>query len=203
MRQYIRPLPMLMVGCVALIGLRVNDFARAQPAQPGQITQAAQAPATPPPAGAPAPQSLLTEAAPQASEAERVLLLDLRTRRAELDRREQGIAEKEAVLAALERRITERMNELSALRERLDAIARAQKDRDDAGWRGLVRTYEAMRPREAAAIFNELDLPVLLEVLDRMRENRAAPILGVMQPERARQATAELAQKRQRAARGE
>lgn len=200
MRWLLRPLPLLMAGCIALIAVRANDLAQAQPA-PSRA--AVQSPASLPPPDVAAPQSLLAEPEHPASDAQRALLFDLRTRRTELDRRERAVAEKEAMLAALQRRMAERLDELSTLREQLDAAARAQKDRGEAGWRGLVRTYEAMRPREAAAIFNELDLPVLLEVLDRMKENRAAPILGLMQPERARQATAELASKRQRAVRGE
>jgi flagellar motility protein MotE (MotC chaperone) len=56
-----------------------------------------------------------------------------------------------------------------------------------------------MKPRDAATIMNELDLPVLLEVVDRMKEAKAAPILAAMQPDRARQVTAELARQRTRA----
>ena len=48
-----------------------------------------------------------------------------------------------------------------------------------------------MKPRDAAAIFNDLDMPVLLQVLDRMKEAKAAPILAAMQPDRAREATTE------------
>ena len=56
-----------------------------------------------------------------------------------------------------------------------------------------------MKPRDAAVIFNDLDLPVLLPVLDRMKEAKAAPVLAAMHPERARQVTSELAQLRTRA----
>lgn len=206
MRRMLRPLPLAMAACAGLIGLRAADLARA-PAPPGAqaapAREAPQAPAAEPPRSVAPTQSLLDEPAPLADAAERALLMDLRARRLELDRRERAIADRELMLGAIEQRVAARVEELSALQQRLDAMARAQRDRSEAGWRGLVRTYEAMRPRDAAAIFNELDLPVLLEVLDRMKENRAAPVLGVMQPERARQVTAELAQKRQRAARGE
>jgi flagellar motility protein MotE (MotC chaperone) len=56
-----------------------------------------------------------------------------------------------------------------------------------------------MKPRDAAAIFNDLDMPVLLAVVDRMKEAKAAPVLAAMQTEKARQVTAELAQMRARA----
>ncbi len=50
-----------------------------------------------------------------------------------------------------------------------------------------------------ATIFDELEMPVLVEIADRMREAKAAPVIGAMRPERARLLTTELA--RHRAAR--
>ena len=102
-------------------------------------------------------------------------------------------------MGAAERRLTARIDELSALQKRLEALETARQSHDDANWRGLVKLYENMKPRDAAAIFNDLELPVLLPVLDRMKEAKAAPVLAAMQPERARQVTAELAQMRTRA----
>ncbi len=55
-----------------------------------------------------------------------------------------------------------------------------------------------MKPRDAAAIFNDLDQPVLLQVIDRMKEAKAAPILAAMQPDKARDLTAKLADMRTR-----
>ena len=55
-----------------------------------------------------------------------------------------------------------------------------------------MKLYEGMRPRDAAAIFDDLDMPVLVPIVDRMREARAAPVMAAMRPERARALTAEL-----------
>ena len=52
------------------------------------------------------------------------------------------------------------------------------------------------RSREAATIFNDLEMPVLLQVVDRMKEAKAAPVLAAMQPDKARDLTAKLAQLR-------
>ena len=54
------------------------------------------------------------------------------------------------------------------------------------------------RPRDAAAIFDDLELPVLIEILDRMGERKAAPVIGAMRPDKARTLTAELARHRAR-----
>jgi flagellar motility protein MotE (MotC chaperone) len=130
------------------------------------------------------------------SQAERALLEQLRARRAELEAREQTIASRELVLAAAERRLGQRIEELTQLQQRLEAMERSRGEREDAGWRGLVRTYENMRPREAAAIFEELELPVVIQILDRMGERKMAPVIGAMRPEKARILTAELARHR-------
>jgi flagellar motility protein MotE (MotC chaperone) len=56
-----------------------------------------------------------------------------------------------------------------------------------------------MKPRDAAAIFNEMDLAILLPIVDRMKELKAAPVLAAMEPDRARRLTSELARMREKA----
>ena len=135
-------------------------------------------------------------APPPVGDAERALLQDLRSRKLELDARDRATSEREAVLSAAEHKLSERVDQLAALQTRLEGLDAERKAHDEANWSGLVRTYEAMKPRDAAAIFNDLDLAVLLPVLDRMKEGKAALVLAAMQPERARLVTAKLAQQR-------
>lgn len=157
------------------------------------------------PAPAHAPSPAATPARPQAPPppdpaalAERALLEQLRARRTELEAREQAVATQEMVLQATEQRLARRVEELAAMQRRIEALDRTHSEQEEAGWRGLVRTYETMRPRDAATIFNELEMPVLVEILDRMSERKAAPVIGAMRPERARMVTAELARHRAR-----
>lgn len=162
------------------------------PPRPRALAAAAQSPqpAAAPPAPAPA--------APQPAEAaaERAVLEALRARRAEIEAREQAAGQREVMLAAAERRLVARVEELTALQGRLEALERERAAREEAGLRGLVKLYEGMRPRDAALIFDELDMPVLVSIVDRMREARAAPVMGAMRPERARALTSELARLR-------
>lgn len=136
---------------------------------------------------------------PPVSESERALLLDLRARRGQIEAREQAQATRDTVQAAAEKRIGERVEQLQALQAKLEAMEAARHERDEANWHGLVKTYEVMRPRDAAAILNEMEMPVLLQVLDRMKEAKAAVLLAAMLPDRARAATAQLAAMRSRA----
>ncbi len=162
-----------------------------------QSAPAAPAPATPvtaaPASGTPAPAATPPAAPTPEAAAERAVLEQLRARRAEIEAREQAAMQREVIVAAAERRLSQRIEELSALQSRLEAMERERSQREETGLRGLVRLYEGMRPRDAAAIFDELEMPVLLPIVDRMREARAAPIVAAMRPDRARTLTAELA----------
>ena len=160
---------------------------------PAPAKQAAPAPAAAAAAVVPGPP-----AAPEIDPAERALLLDLRARRVVLEGREQAMSAREALQAAAEMRLNERVSQLTALQARLEKLDETRRERDDANWRGLVKTYETMRPRDAAAILNALDLPVLLQALDRTKAAKAALILAAMQPDRARSATTALAELRSR-----
>ena len=135
----------------------------------------------------------------QISESEREVLLSLRTRREQLDARERSLVEREAEIAAADQRLAERVQQLQALQARLEGLEAGRQQHRAENWAGLVKTYEAMKPREAAAIFDALDMQVLLQVLDRMQERRAAPVLAAMQPDRARLVTQLLAEMRTRA----
>lgn len=173
--------------------------AAAEPAKPAAASPhgAAPAPATAKPE--PPPQAAVaacTPSEPVISDSERQLLTDLRRRRLELDSRETALAAREASMAAVDNRLAGRVTELTALQQRLETLERDRHERDESSWRGLVKLYESMKPKDAALIFNDLDLPVLLPVVDRMKDAKAGQIFAAMQPDRARQLTAELAQLR-------
>jgi flagellar motility protein MotE (MotC chaperone) len=198
----IRLLPVTIFAMSALLAVKSAELVRAAAPAPDpapHVVAAAEA-ATPtehppPQAAAPTPSE---EPAPPVTDAERAVLLDLRQRRQELDGRDTALAARESVLAAAEQKVSARVAELLALQKKLEALDAARKEREDASWQGLVKLYEAMKPRDAAAIFNDLDMPVLLQVIDRMKEAKAAPVLAAMQPDKARDLTEKLAQMRTR-----
>jgi len=150
--------------------------------------------AAPPPPPPPSAEPSVEE------KAERAVLLNLRQRRAELEAREQSLVQREATLQAAEHRLHQRANELTATQQRLEATSRGLADREEQGWRQMAKLYEGMKPREAAAILDELDMPVLLGLMQRMNERKAAPLLAAMKPEKARVLTIELARGRSRPA---
>jgi flagellar motility protein MotE (MotC chaperone) len=133
---------------------------------------------------------------PAVSDSERALLQDLRQRRKELDARAATDAAHESILVAAEQKLATRVSEMQALQKRLEGLDVAQKQKEDSGWQGLVKMYEAMKPKDAATIFNDLSMSVLLPVMDRMKDSKAALVMAAMNPDKARDVTAQLAQLR-------
>jgi flagellar motility protein MotE (MotC chaperone) len=133
------------------------------------------------------------------SAAERSLLLDLRKRHDALEARAAMLDQREAVQAEAEAKLNARLDQLATLQARLEALEAGRQQHAAENWSGLVHVYEDMKPRDAATIFDALDMQVLLQVLDRMQDRKAAPILAAMQPDRARLATQLLAEMRLRA----
>jgi flagellar motility protein MotE (MotC chaperone) len=161
----------------------------AAPAAPSAVP-ASPSPASPSPASpSPAPPLAI-------SEGERAILLDLRQRRQQLDARDAALAARESILAAAEQKLEAQAQALTALQKKLQDLEDVRTQREEAGWQGLVKLYEDMKPRDAATIFNDLDMPVLLAVVDRMKEQKAAPILAAMNPDKARDVTTGLARLR-------
>jgi flagellar motility protein MotE (MotC chaperone) len=201
-----RLLPITIVALAGLLAVKSSELVRAATGSADAATQTASAvqaaPAIHQPALSAGPSqpaaakpSEGTVTAPVA-DAERTVLLELRQRRQELDTREATLGARESMLVAAEQKVTARVTELQVLQNKLEALEATRKDHEDASWQGLVKLYEAMKPRDAATIFNDLEMPVLLQVVDRMKDAKAAPVLAAMQPDKARDLTAKLAQMR-------
>lgn len=130
------------------------------------------------------------------SQSEIDLLQALASRRDLLEKRERELAQREALLQAAERRVEEKVSELEGVKSELLRLIGKRNEEEDARLRSLVRIYEAMKPKEAAQILEKLDTDVLIGVVERMKENKVAPILAAMQPERAKAVTALLADRK-------
>lgn len=131
------------------------------------------------------------------SDSELDILQSLSKRREDLDRRENNLNESAALLKAAEKEVDRKLTELNGLKAEIEKLLGQQSQMEDARIASLVKIYEAMKPKEAATIFNTLDPDVLLSVVSRMNERRLSPILASMDPEKARMVTIRLAEMRQ------
>ena len=124
------------------------------------------------------------------------LLQQLAERRQVLESREQEFEIRTGLLAAAESRIDKKVEELKVLRETISGLIKTFDAQQDAKLLSLVKIYENMKPKEAARIFEALEMDTLLEVAERMKERKLAPIMAKMHPEKARDMTVELSRLR-------
>jgi flagellar motility protein MotE (MotC chaperone) len=130
------------------------------------------------------------------SQSEIDLLQNLAKRRQDLERWERNIQVKEEALNATEKRINEKIEQINEMKKAVAELLAQYNTQEETKLKSLVKIYENMKPDDAARIFDEVEMPVLLLVIDKMAEKKAAPILARMNSKKAKQITVELAEQR-------
>jgi flagellar motility protein MotE (MotC chaperone) len=150
--------------------------------------------ATAPEATGPAATPVAGEGAPQpASPSQRAILERLGERREELQQRAREIEMRERLLENAEKKLEGRINELKGLEDKADAAATKRGDTEAGAIRNLVTMYEAMKPKDAAKVFDRLPHEVLVPVVLQMKPAKMAEVLAVMTTEAAEKLTVALA----------
>lgn len=122
---------------------------------------------------------------------------DLSARRESLEKREKDMSQREALLKAGERELEQKLRELTVIRNEIEGLLKKQSEEEAGRLSSLVKIYEGMKAKDAARIFNTLDMDVLIKVMTNMSERKTAPILAEMDADRARSVTILMAQQRQ------
>jgi flagellar motility protein MotE (MotC chaperone) len=143
--------------------------------------------------GGKTPSGTPIDPAKPATGAERAILERLQERRQQLDARARELDIRESLIKAAEKRLEARLAEIKEVEGRI-AIAIEKKDEAEAArMKGLVTMYENMKPRDAARIFDRLDIKVLLDVSTKLNPRRMSDILAQMSAETAERLTIEMA----------
>ncbi|MBT6829583.1 MAG: hypothetical protein HOA58_08690 [Rhodospirillaceae bacterium] len=127
--------------------------------------------------------------------AEVELLQSLNARRKEIEKREREFELREKTLAAAEGSLVEKIDELRSLKSKVESLLTQHDEEQEARMRSLVKIYESMKPKDAARILASLDSEILLDVIERMREAKTAPILALLSPDKAQRITVKLAER--------
>lgn len=121
---------------------------------------------------------------------------DLAKRREGLNQKEKELQTREALIEAAEKELDRKYQELTQLRHEIEKLLKQQSDEETARIDSLVKIYEGMKPKDAARIFDTLDLDILVTVMGKMSERKLSPILAEMNDERARTITIMLAEQK-------
>jgi flagellar motility protein MotE (MotC chaperone) len=212
-RSAARVLPAIVLLLIAILPIRVGlvwqtaeQMANAEESKPEGASHGTAASAEPASEAAPAAEPVeqaAIEPVPAAADepfdpqtmtkADYELLQQLAKRRAELDQREKDLADRAAMLEAVQQQISTKVGEQQKLKSDIEKLTGGGQDAGSMKYRRLVKIYESMKPDEAARILEKMDSQVLLEVVTRMGERRLAPILAQMDPLKAQAITVAMA----------
>ena len=129
------------------------------------------------------------------SPSERAILERLQARRQELEQRAREIEIRESLLKSAEKRIEGRVEEAKATEAKISTVAGQKAEQDAARFKGIITMYEGMKPKDAAKVFDRLEMSVLYDIASQIAPRKMSDILGLMQPEAAERLTVELARR--------
>ncbi len=210
------------LSAVEVPSLSVNQSEAQQPPPPGGRRRGQRSPATPLDAAAPGgggatsgsadsggtanqaapnPPAIPTQTTgegepPTFTQNEIDVLQKLAERRETLEARQRELDLRENLVKAAEGRIDKKIAEMKALQANVQSMLKQVDDQDDGKMKSLVKIYESMKPKDSAKIFEQLDMPVLLGVMTRMKEQKVAPIMEAMDPMKAKTITDAMAVRR-------
>ncbi|MBN8920655.1 MAG: flagellar protein FlbB, partial [Rhizobiales bacterium] len=168
----------------------VTGSVASKPAEKPPVTQAAPEPPQPPGQITTAervghPGRLTLEGNGGPTPGERVVSESLADRRRQLEDRAREMDIRESLMKAAEKRIDGRLQEIKASEGQIGAAAQKKEEAEVNRFKGLVTMYENMKAKDAARIFDRLEMKVLLDVSSAINPRRMADILAQMSPEAA------------------
>jgi len=183
----------LLPGVVALgavvLALKTTDLVHGAYAQPGERASASltndPVPANKDFAGGDEDQV--------ASASEVDVVNSLSKRRRELDVRDAQLSTQANMIAAAEARVDAKINQLKQLQAQINALVGQRDEAQKAQIASLVKTYTAMKAKDAARIFDNLPDEVLVPVAHDMKSDVLGSVMASMNAERARALTVKLA----------
>ncbi len=130
-----------------------------------------------------------------ASPGERAILERLQGRRKELESRSHELDMRESLLKAAEKRLEAKVAELKGVETRVNTVMGNRDQLEAKRLKSIVEMYENMKPKEAARIFERLDLKILVDVSTQINPRKMSEILAQMTPDAAERLTVELARR--------
>ncbi|MFY9942282.1 MAG: hypothetical protein WAK57_08920 [Desulfobacterales bacterium] len=153
-------------------------------------------PAAVDPAAVPAP----------ATEEVKLTLASLEEKRLEIEKEKERLAEQQARLESLKDELTLKIDELARIRQEVEASlavkekqeeekGRLAREQEEAKLKHLVKVYSSMKPKNAAALIDKLDMEVVLQLFSKMKGEQIGQILTYVSLDRAALVSERLAHK--------
>lgn len=143
----------------------------------------------------PAQPNAFSESQAPVSASERAVLERLQSRRQELEARAREIDIRESLLKTAEKRLEGRADEIKSAEARAGSAGDQKSEADATRFKSIVTMYEGMKPKDAAKVFDRLDMTVLIEIASQIAPRKMSDILGLMSAEAAERLTIEMARR--------
>lgn len=121
-----------------------------------------------------------------------LILQELAERREALDVRAKEIDKRAIQLKVAETEIDKKLQQLKEYEQRLEKLINQYSQKELENINSLVKLYTSMKPKDAARIFNTMDLEITVAILKGMKPSNSSAIISQMNSERAQAITAEL-----------
>lgn len=129
---------------------------------------------------------------PSFSDSEIALLQELAERREALEIKSQEIDKRAVQLKVAEEEIDKKLEQLREYEQRLGKLINQYSEKEQENINSLVKLYSSMKPKDAARIFNTMNLDISTAILKGMKPSASSAILSQMDSEKAQAITAEL-----------
>ena len=123
------------------------------------------------------------------TQSEILILQELAERREALDLRNSEIDKKAVQLKVAEQEIDKRLQQMKEYEQKLKALIVEYNEKEKEKIASLVKVYANMKPKEAARIFETLDLEVTVALLKEMKPSTSSAILAQISPIKAKAIT--------------
>ena len=177
---------------------RMNAWAQAPDIMDPMVTGSVDKPSPPkdrplPPETPSNKAAIINGTSPAPSAAEKIILERLGQRREEIEARMRELEMRERLLDTAEKKLDGKLGDLKQFEEKNTAPGGSAAADEAKAVKNLVIMYEAMKPKDAARVFDRISLDVLVPVVQQMNPRKMSEVLAAMAPDKAEKLTIALA----------
>lgn len=113
------------------------------------------------------------------------ILDEIKKREENLNEREKKVSEKEVIIEATQKKLEEEAKKVSDNLSELKEIYNNATDDAKQDMQNMIAIYSAMKPKEAAVLFNDMKMEMAIVLFSEFTPDISAPILANMEPKKA------------------
>ena len=116
------------------------------------------------------------------TEGEMKVLVQLRKREEELEKREEAFQKKAGELKLLSQQIEQKLDQMRILASEIEQQRKDRKQMDEKDISRMVKYYETMTSDNTAIFFNQMDRGTATHLLMRMNPRKASAVMQLLDP---------------------